>query len=353
MRVCLLAYESNKSKGTGIQKYCAIVFEYLKRRDIEVELIESKNNESPILFDNLVLPFSVLKKIGSNCVFHALSPNQGIYLPYFTKKSVVTFHDIASMREIEIEDAKHSFLYYLYGNFVYNSSKKANHIIAVSTQTKKELEEKLKIPSKKITIINHGIENKFKVLRKKKNDKLPTIGYLGCLTKRKRVHILLRSFKIFQSSYPEINCRLKIYGIKNVRGLKSEYFNLIELEKKLKIKNVYFRGFVPENKLVDVYNSFDVFVFPTVYEGFGMPILEAQRCGVPVITMKDAKIPEEVKKETIQCEDEEDIAEKIYILLNDKKFRNKIIKKGLDYSKRFTWENCIDKMIRVYEKIES
>ncbi len=352
MRVCLLAYQIGKSLGKGLERYGAEIYERLLKKEIKVDLVSKNFIKTPILHDNLVIPFSILKKYFKIDVFHAITPRQGIYLPLLTKKrSVVTIPDIIALMEDKIGDSKNELLSTAYGKFVYNSAKNCKEIITLSEQSKKEMIENLNIEAEKINVISLGVDNRFKEY-KKKNKKIFNIGYFGSLTKRKRVDMVLRSFKTFQDSYPEVRCKLEIYGSKKSLGLKSEYPTLVELKNKLKINDVYFKGFAPENKIVDIYNSFDVFVFPTVYEGFGLPIFEAQRCGVPVITIKNGKIPMEVKKETVQCIDKRNIAEKIYDLLTDEKFRNKIVNNGLKYSKKFTWERCVKETMKVYEKVE-
>jgi len=352
MKVCLLTYQIGSSLGKGLERYGEELYEGLLKKDVQVDLINRGFIKTPILHDNLVIPFSILKKYFKTGIFHAITPRQGIYLPLFAKnRSVVTIPDIIALMEDKIGDSKNESLSTAYGKFVYNSTKNCRNIITISEQSKKEMIESLNIKADKINVIPLGVDDRFKEY-KNKNKKIFNIGYIGSLVKRKRVDIVLRSFKMFQDSYPEVRCKLEIYGSKKPSGLKSEYPNLVELKNKLKIKDVHFKGFAPEDEIVDIYNSFDVFIFPSVYEGFGLPILEAQRCGIPVITMKDGRIPMEVKKETIQCIDEKVISETIHDLLTDEKFRNKIVNNGLKDSKKFTWDKCIKETIKVYEKVE-
>ena len=112
-----------------------------------------------------------------------------------------------------------------------------------------------------------------------------------------------------------------------------------------------FRGFIPDEKIVETYNSFDIFVFPSKHEGFGIPIIEAHRCGLPVVILQDAKIPEEVKECTVRCSDQKDMIEKIYYLLADQKMLKKTVASLENYSKKFNWNNCCKETIKVYEKI--
>ncbi len=350
MKVCLLAYEVSKSTGQGVCRYGAELYDELLRNGIDVELVTKKTIETPMIHDNFVIPFEIIKRLGKNFIFHSITPRQGIYTPLILRpKSIVTILDMIPLREQEIKDSPSPFLASIYGRYVYNMAKKARKIITISSLIKKEIIENLNVDESKIEIAHLAAGNQFKPLKVKK-EKL-RVGYVGGLAPRKRVGILIKSFNILMKNHPDLDCELFIYGPKGETSLINEYPKLLEMTKQMGLKNVHFGGFVPYEKLVPTYNSLDVFVFPTKYEGFGMPIIEAQRCGLPVITMEDGNNPEEVVKKTIQCKDEKEVSEMIFRLLTDKKFKNKISKEGLKYSKRFTWENCAKKTIKVYEEL--
>jgi glycosyltransferase involved in cell wall biosynthesis len=114
---------------------------------------------------------------------------------------------------------------------------------------------------------------------------------------------------------------------------------------------VVFGGAVPDEQLVALYNTFSVFVLPSDWEGFGIPILEAQRCGVPVIIRREAHIPPEATAGCLRAESEEDMAEKIYALLTDQLLRQRIIEAGLNHSRAFTWERMVAQTMAVYEEV--
>ncbi len=105
--------------------------------------------------------------------------------------------------------------------------------------------------------------------------------------------------------------------------------------------------------MVRAYNSFDVFVLPSEWEGFGLPILEAQRCGVPVIVREDAHIPAEVSKCCLKASSEEDMADKIYELLTDADLRQSMTEQGLEYTQQFAWERTAHETLKVYEQAVS
>jgi glycosyltransferase involved in cell wall biosynthesis len=89
------------------------------------------------------------------------------------------------------------------------------------------------------------------------------------------------------------------------------------------------------------------------YEGFGLPILEAQKCSVPVLTMDDAKIPREVKKESITCKGIDDMANKTLELLMDDYKRREISERGRSYASQFTWEDTAWKTLRIYNELQA
>ncbi len=131
-------------------------------------------------------------------------------------------------------------------------------------------------------------------------------------------------------------------------GKGPQYDSCLSLAKELGIKNVEFKGFADEKDLVKIYNSFDVFVFPSKMEGFGFPVLEAQKCGVPVIVKEAARISPEITEFCLKSKDENHLSD---ILLG-------IAEKGFvypnsheEYLKQFTWEYCTATTISIYEKI--
>ena len=114
---------------------------------------------------------------------------------------------------------------------------------------------------------------------------------------------------------------------------------------------VEFKGSLTDEQLVEAYNSFDIFVLASEREGFGFPILEAQRCGVPVIIRNDAHIPPEVSSCCLMACSEEDMADKIHGLLTNDKLRQGFVEKGLAYSQQFAWERTVQETLRVYEEV--
>ncbi|MEM0147928.1 MAG: glycosyltransferase family 4 protein, partial [Candidatus Micrarchaeaceae archaeon] len=115
-------------------------------------------------------------------------------------------------------------------------------------------------------------------------------------------------------------------------------------------KRINFMGYAPGDKIIDIYDSFDVFTFPTYYESFGLPILEAQSRGLPVIIYKHGKIPKEVRKYCFEAESPEHMAQ-IIENLKENGYNEKLRKKAMEYARSFTWERTAKETLKVYKKV--
>jgi len=345
MRIGLIVDHLSVESGTGIARYSLEVLNGLRDEGVEVEVISLKPFGVPFgeAFNHTVrLPYCILKKAGNFDLIHASAPITGLGFPFLKKPKVMTYHDIISLLH---KGHGAAFHVRVSAPFFSRIGKYADRIIAVSTQTKEELMTQFGFPGEKIVVINPGIDEGFRPLKKEKKDHY-TIGYVGALAPRKRVDYLIRAVHLLKKEYPKLKIKLLICGKGN------EFHRLENVVDRLKLRDsVEFKGFVLNEKLVETYNSFDVFVLPSEWEGFGLPVLEAQKCGVPVIVREDARIPQEVTKHCVRAESEEDMAKKIYELLTNTSFKKHVVKKGLEYSKRFTWEKTIKKTLKIYEEV--
>jgi len=334
---------------SGVRRYGYELLRGLRRKGYLVKafprgrVIETVNIPYKLLLHNLLLLGRVSK--WKFDILHATAPVDGVFMMLrWEVKKVVTYHDLLPLLG---KNTGTKFRVKAVAPFFYRVGKYVNKIIAVSTQTKDEVINYLKVPSEKVTVINLGVDERFKPLKKKEDRDHYVIGYLGAFTPRKRVNLLIYGFYILRKLYPGLKAKLVICGEK-----KWDYPKLIRLAEFLGLSRyIEFKGRIPEEEIVATYNSFDVFVWPSEWEGFGLPILEAQRCGVPVIIMKDAHIPDEVSKYCIKASSSKDLAYKIYELLTNVGLRRDVIKKAMDYSKRFTWERTIEETIKVYEEV--
>ena len=119
-------------------------------------------------------------------------------------------------------------------------------------------------------------------------------------------------------------------------------------------KKIIFTGYIPNVDLVGLYNLAEVLIYPSSYEGFGMPVLEAMACGTPVITSNLSSLPEIAGNAAILVnnpKDSEEISKAINLILTDQSKRNELIKLGLERALQFSWEKSAQKVLNVYREL--
>jgi glycosyltransferase involved in cell wall biosynthesis len=347
MRIALVADTFSVAEGTGIARYAQELQVGLTSRGLTVEPIAASPPRLPLgaaLNHALRMPYLVATKAGHFDVVHAASPITALALPLVRKPTVVTYHDVVSLRLGRQSGT--AFHARLFAPLFLRVGHFADRVIADSSQTKRDIVAHLGIPADKIVVVGPGISDQF-VVRPKPASRARIVGYLGALNPRKGLPFLIRSFRALGLRYPGQPVKLVLCGRRN-----HEYPRLARLAADLDLAEyVEFKGSLTDEQLVEAYNSFDVFVLPSDWEGFGFTILEAQRCGVPVIVRKDAHIPEEVSACCLKAGSEEDMADKIHALLTDDHLRQDLVDKGLDYSQQFTWERTVQQTLGVYEEV--
>ncbi len=262
----------------------------------------------------------------------------------YNLKTVVTVHDLGS----EYLPKSHQLKQRLYLSFMQKIQLKgASHLIAVSQATKDDLVKKIGINPKKISVIHEGYNRLlFKPVKAdmlvnvlKQYDLVPGSYFLfaGTVQPRKNLKRLIKAFSLFGGAGEPIGKELVIVGSK---GWLSD--DIYQLPKKLGIeKKVKFLGYAPDKDLPALYGGAIALVFPSLFEGFGLPILEAQACGVPVITSNISSMPEVAGKGAILVDPYsiDDIVEGM-IKVNNLDIRKKLIKAGFENVKRFSWEKA-------------
>jgi len=339
--VTFVGLYSDPALGQGMARYCHSLFQALKKYDLRMHNIycdSSYTFPKKSGFDCFVtVPRNLILSPKTDTLYHLTAPQAGLSLPLFRKlrknRIITTIYDL------------HPFLYSSHNTFfplvwraLKSSAKNSDHLIAISSLAKDDLIEHFGIAPEKITVTPLGVEPHFRPLPRTKQTF--TVGYMGGFAKNKNTPLLIKAYSIFEKAHPK-QSRFIVYG----KGAQLEECKL--LAKKLGIQNIEFMGFAPEEKLVEIYNSFDVFVFPSFSEGFGLPILEAQRCMTPTIVLAGSHVPPEVTKFCPSGKDEQEIAEQI----------EKIFEKGfvftpehLEHLKQFTWQNCAQKTMEAYKK---
>jgi glycosyltransferase involved in cell wall biosynthesis len=175
------------------------------------------------------------------------------------------------------------------------------------------------------------------------------ILFVGTIQPRKNVSNLIKAYHLLLNSNLLNGHKLVICG-----RLGWMYEDMFKNIKKLNLeKHIIFLNFIADKDLPYIYNLSDLFVFPSIYEGFGLPVLESMACGVPVITSNKSSLPEVAGNACVKVDPYKvrDIAIAISEILKDEKVSKKMIDEGLNQAKKFSWEKCASDTLRVYKEL--
>ena len=266
-------------------------------------------------------------------------------------KTVVTIHDLG----YEFLPDYHQFPHKLYLNkSTEYAVDQATRLIAVSKATKQDLIKKLNCPEEKIEVIYEGYDKeKFKNQDSKiKIDKVlnkynlynPFILFVGTLQPRKNIVRLIEAFSLIATSIKK-PVDLVIAGNKGWM-----YEEILAAPKKYKIENqVKFLGYTIEEDLSDLYSSTLCFCLPSLFEGFGLPVLEAMACGSPVLISRTSSLPEVAGDAGIYVDplNIQEIAQNLKAIISSKNLRLLKRKQSLEQAKKFSWEKCARETISI------
>lgn len=269
--------------------------------------------------------------------------------------AVVTFHDLSFERYGEFYSwQKH------YWHFSMNprlQARKAKKIIAVSESTKQDLVELYEIPAAKIKVIYSGInsvsDKGFGSSQIKEKYHLPEkyILYLGTIEPRKNIIGLIKAFELFKKKYGLLIADYKLV----IAGAKGWlYQDVFKAAEKSSFKNdIIFTGFIDNEDKNEVYRLSSLYVYPSFFEGFGFPPLEAMAQGVPVITSNTSSEPEAVATAALVIDpyNIDEMAWAMNELLINKDLRVKMIGRGYEQIKRFSWQRCARETLEVLKEV--
>lgn len=275
-------------------------------------------------------------------------------------RRVVTVHDLAFLEHPEY--AVPELTAYL-TKVVPEAVASADVVAAVSQATGQTLIEHFKTPAEKITLIPNGIRPAFRRItdplllgatRHKYGLKHPLVLGVGTLEPRKNHLGLIKAFYKAQAGggKGKKQQRPAMLAIAGGPGWLYEETRQLVAELKLE-KKVRFLGRVSELELITLYSLADVFAFPSFFEGFGVPPLEAMACGTPVITSNTSSLPEVVGDAALLVDPKNtnELAQAITRLTEDEQLREELRQKGYEQVKQYSWPNAARKMLSVYEKL--
>ena len=353
---------------TGIGRYTSELIKNLAEIDHENEFVIFLRRKA---FDSFVPPNDRFRKVladfphysvGEQTGFLKLLNQEKLDLAHFThfnapifynKPFIVTIHDLTlsffpgKKMTTLIERAA-------YHVAIRNVTKKAKKIIAVSEHTKKDLVETLKVPADKITVIYNGVSPKFgdtapserPDLMKKLRLQKPYFLYTGVWRDHKNIVGMIKAFdKLNKELGNQYN--LVITGPHN-----PTYHEIPDTVRELGLEDqVHLVGLVADQDLFGLYKYALAYVFPSFYEGFGLPPLEAMQCGTPVIASNTSATPEVCGEGNALFFDPyniDDIKDKMRIIATDPTVRQRLIDRGYERVKAFSWKEMAQSVLNLY-----
>ncbi|OGS21271.1 MAG: hypothetical protein A2252_08375 [Elusimicrobia bacterium RIFOXYA2_FULL_39_19] len=347
--------QSTTGKPSGLGYYTLNLINSLKTVDINNDYYYFKNNLftghlntlERIFWEQGILSFNSFDK--NIDILHV----PGFSPPVITKaRLIVTVHDLIGMKMPENNLGFFSRFYW--GKYLPATVKRADLIITDSIHSKKDIVELLKVPEKKVRVIYLSAGNNYKPVNNP--DKIAQIKtkygisdfkyalFVGNIEPRKNILSIIKAWS-------RIKEPIKLV----IAGSKSKYsdtvFKTIK-ENNLK-ENIIATDYIDIKDLVYLYNGASFFIYPSLYEGFGLPVLEAMSCGIPVITSKTTSLPEITGNSaiTIDPNNIDELFESINSLIKDDILRKNLSAKGLLKASEFSWEKTAKETLKAYREI--
>ncbi len=264
---------------------------------------------------------------------------------------ILTIHDLSFIHHPHFFSLKHRLWHKIQS--YKNQIKTASAIVTNSIYTKNDLINTLQVPPEKIHAIYPGINSSLKKtnLPRPKNLEFPYILYLGTIEPRKNIPLIIKAFNIIKQKKEFKNLRLVLAG--KLGWLYEKIFQ--EIEKSRFKSDIILWGLVDPKEKNMLYNLAEAFVYPSFFEGFGFPPLEAQACGCPVIASNRTSLPEILEQSALMINPwkEKDLADKLEAILTDKNLKNKLITEGFKNVQRFNWKKTVCELLKLFSQFSS
>ncbi len=265
-------------------------------------------------------------------------------------RRVVTFHDMTSFTMPSV----HIYVKMIYYRFfISRAVRQADHIIFVSQSALLDCRQLFHLPLENATVAHLGKSSAFKPATDRANIQ-PTLDryeipanyilYVGTIEPRKNLIRLVKAFASISARHPDV-----VLVIAGMMGWHAE--ELFVTLRKLAIEpKVIFTGYISETDKIALLQGAAIFAYPSLYEGFGIPILEAMACGIPTVTSNKGSLPEVAGDGALQVEptDIDAIAEALEQVLSDDALRHDLQQRGTVQAARFTWQATVEQTMKVY-----
>lgn len=357
--------EANVGRHVGVGEYALELLRQFKKFEIlrqsrtkfEIYLKNRQNKDLPKESENwnyrIVKPSKFWTQVGLPLDLYWHRPRPDVfftpthYAPRFSPvPSVISIMDLSFIHFPQL--FKKSDLYQL-KNWTKYSAKKARKILTISKASKDDIIKKYGLPEDKVAVTYPGIKFKSTMQNSKLLEEKYGIGgdyilFVGTLQPRKNIERLIEAFSKISNKPID----LVVVGKKGWM-----YEDILKAPKKFGVEDrVKFLDFVPDSDLSVLYKNALFFILPSLYEGFGLPVLEAMQYGCPVITSNVSSLPEAGGEAALYVDplDTEDIAKKMSVLIKDDKLRREMIEKGLKQVRKFSWEKTARQTLEVLEE---
>lgn len=362
-------------KFTGIGRYVFELVQQIIQQDLENHYILYFNQPE---FDAFQVPNERWQKKLVNIRHYSLDeqtrfawflshePVDLLHFPHFNapvlcqKPLVVTIHDL-TLHYYPYKSStprwtpKKALEILVYRQLMGRIARKARHIIAVSENTKKDLLREYQLPQEKITTVYEGVPENFRKaseaeiqsVRGTFNIQKPYLLYTGVWRSHKNLLRLLEGFKGVIDAGQDV--QLVFTGKKD-----SAYPEIPEAIKRFSLQDkVIMTGFVDDRDLIALMSGATVYVFPSLYEGFGLPPLESMQLGVPVACSKSSSLPEVCGDAAVYFDPKnvQEMTDKILFLLKSSQIQQEFIEKGRKNVMRFSWRKMAGQILDIYRKV--
>lgn len=352
---------------------------YIRNLVTELQKIDSQNEYFLLLlkkdFDKVGLAvnfkkvladfrwYSLAEQIKLPKILKSINPDL-VHFPHFNVpifykgKYVVTIHDLIHHHfQMKRATTRNPLVYQLkrigYGRIFSHAVKASEKIIVPSDFVKQQLIKEYKLDKSKITVTYEGADeslidlakqdspSNFSKLVQKFSIQKPYIFYVGNAHPHKNLLRLVNAFTKLRESHSDLS--LVLSG--------PDHYFWQQLKKEVNTKGIIFTGFVTDRELVSLYKNAAAYVMPSLEEGFGIPLLEAMACECPVVSSEAGSLKEVGGEAVIYFdpENENDMVGKISKVLDDKKIRESLIKKGEQRYKEFSWKKMAQETLQIYE----
>lgn len=288
------------------------------------------------IWEQIDLPFYLNKK------GKPLLINLANVAPIFYQNKISTIHDIAYLNYPQTFNKK--FLY-AYKFLIPKIIKSSKHIITVSEFSKQEICKAYHVNTKKISVIYNAVNKKFTYIENKTLKSEKYFLAVSSLNYRKKFSAVLQAF----NQYCQLNKENKLYIIGDI---KNENFKEIDIKGSINNPRIKFLGRVSDEELTLYYSNAIGFIYPSIYEGFGIPPLEAQNCNCPILISNIPSLKEVFQNSALYCNpyDIKDIVKGIILLSQNS---NSNIDKGIINTKRFSWNKSAVHLTEIIQSINN